>query len=199
MAKFHEAWLITKFHNFWPIFHVPFTFPQPFSFSRFSSLRGNPVIPLFWYLFWFIWQCFPETKQNHKLSIFKLYFLISLHFYLSQRNRFPSGEGNDFSIESKNQAWKSQSAHETLYNIKASRLITTTRGQKAMLSASSQWAPPKSDYICHYSDCSDIIVTCWEVPLRFHCLAWSETLYWRDDALSTKPVMHYQGTAYLCY
>ena len=21
----------------------------------------------------------------------------------------------------------------------------------------------------------------------------------RDDALSTKPVMHYQGTAYLCY
>ena len=27
----------------------------------------------------------------------------------------------------------------------------------------------------------------------------SETLYHRDDALSTKPVMHYQGTAYLCY
>ena len=27
----------------------------------------------------------------------------------------------------------------------------------------------------------------------------SETLYQGDDALSTKPVMHYQGTAYLCY
>ena len=26
-----------------------------------------------------------------------------------------------------------------------------------------------------------------------------ETLYKGDDALSTKPVMHYQGTAYLCY
>ena len=26
-----------------------------------------------------------------------------------------------------------------------------------------------------------------------------EILYHRDDALSTKPVMHYQGTAYLCY
>ena len=23
--------------------------------------------------------------------------------------------------------------------------------------------------------------------------------YYGDDALSTKPVMHYQGTAYLCY
>ena len=27
----------------------------------------------------------------------------------------------------------------------------------------------------------------------------AETLYWGDDALSTKPVMQYQGTAYLCY
>ena len=27
----------------------------------------------------------------------------------------------------------------------------------------------------------------------------SETLYKGDDALSTKPVMHYQGTADLCY
>ena len=27
----------------------------------------------------------------------------------------------------------------------------------------------------------------------------SETLYQGDGALSTKPVMHYQGTAYLCY
>ena len=27
----------------------------------------------------------------------------------------------------------------------------------------------------------------------------SETLYQGDDALSTKPVMHYQGTADLCY
>ena len=27
----------------------------------------------------------------------------------------------------------------------------------------------------------------------------TETLYSGDDALSTKPVMHYQGTAYLCY
>ena len=26
-----------------------------------------------------------------------------------------------------------------------------------------------------------------------------ETLYLGDDALSTKPVMHYRGTAYLCY
>ena len=26
-----------------------------------------------------------------------------------------------------------------------------------------------------------------------------ETLYWGDTALSTKPVMHSQGTAYLCY
>ena len=26
-----------------------------------------------------------------------------------------------------------------------------------------------------------------------------ETLYYGDDALSTKPVMYYQGTAYLCY
>ena len=26
-----------------------------------------------------------------------------------------------------------------------------------------------------------------------------ETLYEREDALSIKPVMHYQGTAYLCY
>ena len=45
-------WLIPKSHDFWPIFHVPWllanfscsmTFPWPFSFSRFSSLRGNPV------------------------------------------------------------------------------------------------------------------------------------------------------------
>ena len=27
----------------------------------------------------------------------------------------------------------------------------------------------------------------------------AETLYLGDDALSTKPVMHYQGTVYLCY
>ena len=27
----------------------------------------------------------------------------------------------------------------------------------------------------------------------------TETLYKGDDALSTKPVMHYQCTAYLCY
>ena len=27
----------------------------------------------------------------------------------------------------------------------------------------------------------------------------AETLYHRDDALSVKPVLHYQGTAYLCY
>ena len=27
----------------------------------------------------------------------------------------------------------------------------------------------------------------------------TETLYKGDDALSTKPVMHYQGTSYLCY
>ena len=26
-----------------------------------------------------------------------------------------------------------------------------------------------------------------------------ETLHLGDDELSTKPVMHYQGTAYLCY
>ena len=30
------------------------------------------------------------------------------------------------------------------------------------------------------------------------CLLQPETLYWGDDALSTKPVMHYQGTAYIC-
>ena len=28
---------------------------------------------------------------------------------------------------------------------------------------------------------------------------YTETLYSGDDALSTKPVMHYQATAYLCY
>ena len=30
------------------------------------------------------------------------------------------------------------------------------------------------------------------------CLLIPETLYEGDDALNTKPVMHYQGTAYLC-
>ena len=40
-----------------------------------------------------------------------------------------------------------------------------------------------------------------EVSLTNNFLAWTspETLYQGDDALSTKPVMHYQGTAYLCY
>ena len=27
----------------------------------------------------------------------------------------------------------------------------------------------------------------------------TENLYYGEDALSTQPVMHYQGTTYLCY
>ena len=35
--------------------------------------------------------------------------------------------------------------------------------------------------------------------ITLHDTTQPETLYWEDDALSTKPVMHYQGTAYLSY
>ena len=36
-------------------------------------------------------------------------------------------------------------------------------------------------------------------PKSKDVLTGPETIYQGDDALSTKPVIHYQGTAYLCY
>ena len=37
------------------------------------------------------------------------------------------------------------------------------------------------------------------IPVVNHLNLKPETLYQGDGALSTKPVMHYQGAAYLCY